>query len=103
MEIFINVELSTQVPVLLLAQDQHAGEWVRKEEGEGRERERERERREEREERERERCMGGRMVSYSELSAVIILQCHLRHPAPHPAPPLTVPMVTPQCQDLIGC
>lgn len=75
------------MPVLLLAQDQHAGEWVRKEE--------------EGEKREREACMGG-MVSYSELSAVIIFQCHLRHSAPHPAPPVTVPMVTLQCQDLIG-
>lgn len=76
------------MPVLLLAQDQHAGEWVRKEE-EG--------------EKERERDAWGGMVSYSELSAVIILQCHLRHSAPHPAPPLTVPMVTLQCQHLIGC
>lgn len=89
--IFINVELSRQVLVLLLDHNQHAWERVRK-------RERDRERcedvkREREEGRENEtdgegewgwgRFFGG--VSHCELSAVIILLRHLRQGMPHPS------------------
>lgn len=89
---YINV-IHTGVP----AHDQHVEEWVRKQR---RMRMREYERKTGSV---RDGGMRGRgMVSHYELSTVIILQCHLRHWAPHPAPPLSSTHGNNQAMELLA-
>lgn len=83
--IFINAEISRQVLVLLLADNQHAWERVRKRGRDGERFEDVKRRKDETDGKEEwgwGRFFGG--VSHCELSAAIILLRHLRQGMPHP-------------------